>query len=57
MQNFGMSMLWFGICYTLVTIIGILHTVFNIYVLKMKTMDDKSMREEYEKNETLAYIS
>lgn len=49
MQNFGMSMLWFWICYILVTIVGILHTVFNIYVLHMKLMDDKSMGEGYEK--------
>ena len=31
MQNFGMSMLWFWIAYVCVTVIGILHTVFNIY--------------------------
>ena len=41
MQNLGMSMLWFWICYILVTIVGILHTVFNIYVLHMKPMDSR----------------
>lgn len=39
MQNFGMFMLWFWLSYAIVTIIGILHTVFNIYVLKMSPMD------------------
>ena len=50
MQNFGMSMLWFWASYFLVTIIGILHTIFNIYILHMKHMDDKSMGESYENN-------
>ena len=43
MQNFGMSMLWFWICYVLVTLVGILHTIFNIYVLHMKPMDAHGM--------------
>lgn len=47
MQNFCMSMLWFWISYIIVAIIGILHTIFNIYVLYMKTMDDKSVGEVY----------
>ena len=42
-------MLCFWICYVLVTLVGILHTVFNIYVLHMKPMDEKSMGEGYEK--------
>lgn len=49
MQNFGMSMFWFWICYAIVTVVGILHTVFNIYVLHMKPMDKDSMGEGYEK--------
>lgn len=49
MQNFGMFMLWFWLSYAIVTIIGILHTVFNIYVLKMSPMDEKSMGEGYER--------
>lgn len=49
MQNFGMSMLWFWICYFLVTLVGILHTIFNIYVLHMKPMDAHGMGEGYEK--------
>lgn len=44
-----MSMLWFGISYIIVTLIGILHTIFNIYVLRMKPMDGNSMGEGYEK--------
>ena len=39
MQNFGMSMLWFWACYIIVTLVGMLHTIFNIYVLHMKPMD------------------
>lgn len=49
MEHLGMSMLWFWVSYLLVTAVGILHTVFNIYVLHMKPMDDKSMGEGYEK--------
>ena len=49
MQNLGMSMLWFWICYFLVTLVGVLHTVFNIYVLHMKPMDEHGMGEGYEK--------
>lgn len=50
MKNFGYSMLWFFIAYTLVTWIGILHTIFNIKVLHMKSMKESSgMGEGYEK--------
>ena len=49
MRSFGMSMLWFWVCYLLVTAVGILHTVFNIYVLHMQPMDENSMGEAYEK--------
>lgn len=49
MQDFGMSMLWFWISYVIVTILGILHTVFNIYVLQMNPMDENGMGEGYEK--------
>ena len=49
MQDFGLSMLWFWIAYIIVTLIGILHTIFNIYVLHMKPMDKESIGEGYEK--------
>ena len=49
MQHFGHSMLMFWLCYVLVTVVGIGHTVFNIYVLHMKPMDAHSMGEGYEK--------
>jgi len=49
MQNFGYSMLWYWIGYITVTVVGILHTVFNIYLLHMKPMDANSMGEGYEK--------
>ncbi|MCQ2086843.1 MAG: hypothetical protein MJZ37_02020 [Bacilli bacterium] len=49
MQHFGFSMLWFWVAYIIVTLIGVLHTIFNIYVLHMKPMDKDSMGEGYEK--------
>jgi hypothetical protein len=49
MQNFGASMLFFWLCYGLVTLVGILHTVFNIYVLHMSPMNEEGMGEGYEK--------
>ncbi len=50
MQNFGLSMLWFLVAYTIVTWIGILHTIFNIKVLHMKSMKESDgLGEGYEK--------
>ena len=50
MENFGFSMLWYWIAYFIVTGIGILHTIFNIVVLHMKSMKDSpGMGEGYEK--------
>lgn len=49
MQSFGMSMVWFWVCYAAVTAIGILHTVLNIYVFHMKPMDQNGMGEAYER--------
>lgn len=49
MQDFGYSMLMFWVAYFIVTFIGIMHTIFNIYVLHMKPMDENGMGEGYEK--------
>ena len=50
MKNFGYSMLWFWIAYFIVTDIGVLHTIFNIKVLHMKSMNESpGMGEGYEK--------
>lgn len=50
MKNFGFSMLWYWTAYIIVTLIGMLHTVFNITVLHMKSMKDgPGMGEGYEK--------
>ena len=50
MENFGFSMLWYWIAYFVVTGIGIVHTIFNILVLHMKSMKDgPGMGEGYEK--------
>lgn len=49
MQNFGLSMLLFFICYIIVTAVGMLHTIFNIYILHMSPMDNNGMGEGYEK--------
>lgn len=50
MENFGLSMLWYWAAYFIVTGIGVLHTIFNIAVLHMKSMKDgPGMGEGYEK--------
>ena len=42
-------MLWFLVAYTIVTWIGILHTIFNIKVLHMKSMKESDgLGEGYE---------
>ncbi len=47
---FGLSMLYYWLAYFIVTMIGVLHTIFNIKVLHMGTMkDDPGMGEGYEK--------
>ena len=60
MQRFGLSMLPFWGCCLLVTLVGVLHTVFNICVLKMTPMDAHSMGEGYERTKpwiTLIYLA
>ena len=42
-------MVMFWSAYLIVTCIGIAHTIFNIYVLHMKPMDENGMGEGYEK--------
>lgn len=52
MENFGMSMLWFWTAYFVVTLIGIGHTAFNIFALKMAPMSadaNGGMGEGYER--------
>lgn len=50
MERFGFSMLWYWSAYFIVTGIGMLHTVFNIAVLHMKSMrESEGMGEGYEK--------
>lgn len=50
MKNLGYSMLWYWLAYFSVTAIGILHTIFNIAVLHMKSMKESDgMGEAYEK--------
>ena len=54
MENFGASMLWYWIAYFIVTSIGVLHTIFNIVVLHMKSMKEsggkgKGLGEAYNK--------
>ena len=39
----------FWSAYIIVALIGILHTILNIYVLHIKPMDKESMGEGYEK--------
>lgn len=50
MRIFGISMLCFWLSYFIVTGIGVLHTVFNVYVLNMKEVKENSILSEgYEK--------
>lgn len=41
-------MLCVWLSYGMVTLAGILHTMFNIYVRQLSQMDEKSMGEGYE---------
>lgn len=50
MQNFWLAVLYYIAAYIIVTVIGILHTIFNIYVLHYKSMKSSpGMGEAYEK--------
>ena len=50
MKSFGLSILLYWAAYLIVTVIGILHTIFNITVLHMKSMKDSpGMGEGYER--------
>ncbi len=50
MQNFWLAVLYYIAAYIIVTVIGILHTIFNIYVLHYKSMKNSpGMGEAYEK--------
>ena len=51
-QDFGFSMLFFWSAYIIVTLIGMLHTIFNIYVLHMKSMDKDLIEEGYKKTKS-----
>ena len=42
LAKFGFSMLWYWVAYFIVTNIGVLHTIFNIKVLKMKSIKESS---------------
>ncbi len=50
MERLGSSLLWYALAYAVVTCIGILHTVYNIYVLHMGSMiEGPGMGEGYER--------
>ena len=50
MENTAYLYLWYFAAYVLVTLTGVLHTVFNITVLHMKSMvDSPGMGEGYER--------
>lgn len=48
MDNIGVSLILFGICYILVVLIGIVHTLININILKMGKGTKKIKGEAYE---------
>jgi hypothetical protein len=48
-KDIGMSLLWYWLCYVVVTAIGIGHTIFNILVLHMGSMaEGPGLGEGYE---------
>ena len=50
MKNVLFMLLWYVVAYAIVTAIGILHTIFNITVLHMKSMkESEGMGEGYER--------
>ena len=50
MENTAYLFLWYFAAYVLVTLTGVLHTVFNLTVLHMKSMmDSPGMGEGYER--------
>lgn len=50
MKNVLFMLLWYVVAYTIVTAIGVLHTIFNITVLHMKSMkESEGMGEGYER--------
>lgn len=50
MENVNFLFLWYAAAYVIVTAIGILHTIFNIVFLHMKSMKESDgMGEGYEK--------
>lgn len=50
MKELGPSLLYYFAAYFIVTLLGVLHTIFNIYVLHYKSMKDSpGMGEAYEK--------
>lgn len=50
MQNFWLAVLYYIAAYIIVTVVGILHTIFNIYALHYKSMKNSpGMGEAYEK--------
>ena len=50
MENVTSLFLWYAAAYAVVTVTGVLHTIFNISVLHMKSMkESEGMGEGYEK--------
>lgn len=50
MKELGLSLLYYFAAYFIATLIGVLHTIFNIYVLHYKSMKNSpGMGEAYEK--------
>ena len=56
MQRFGMSMLWFWVCYIAVTCVGILHCVFKVVIPHPWSLSFKEFYVRYQPHITLIYI-
>ena len=47
-MSFGLSMLWFWTAYIVVTLVGIGHTCFNWFILKMQNDKDRPVKTMYD---------
>lgn len=47
MDNFGSSMMWYWLAYIAATLVGFLHTTFNVVVLKMSVRDENGEGDAY----------
>ena len=47
MEELSQSSLWFASAYLLVLVIGVLHTTFNVHVMRLPVRNEKGLGEAY----------